>query len=206
MLIDILASERKPVGSTRTDVGSLVDLIGDEAPSPASGTNGSASTGPSTQDLLADIFGSNNDMTPSASSAQSKSNGNGNANADILSLFNSSSTPSAPTTQTRQTQPSRATPSNALFDMSDPTPTAAAPAPAAPAPPPQQRHQLQSYPAYEKHGLKITLTPRTAPGQPGMVQILARFTSTDGAQAVNFQVAVPKVSSRNPNLYQRGCC
>jgi AP-1 complex subunit gamma-1 len=56
--------------------------------------------------------------------------------------------------------------------------------------------QLQSYPAYEKNGLKITLTPKISPTQPGVVQILARFTATEGIQGVNFQVAVPKVSAQ----------
>jgi len=76
-----------------------------------------------------------------------------------------------------------------------PPPQAQAPAPkAAPAPAPQQP-QLQSYPAYEKNGLKITLTPKTSPAQAGVVQILARFTSSQSVENVNFQVAVPKVSS-----------
>ncbi|KAI9639440.1 adaptin N terminal region-domain-containing protein [Dioszegia hungarica] len=185
------ASERKPVGSTRTDVGSLVDLIGDEAPSAGGpATNGSTS-GPSTHDLLADIFGSSSDSTPAASSA---TGGSSNANADILSLFGSSSSTPA-TSGPPPRQPAQSSGSNSLFDLGDSSssaPPAPTPAPAPAPAPTQQRQQLQSYPAYEKHGLKITLTPRTAPGQPGMVQILARFTSSEGAQGVNFQVAVPK--------------
>jgi len=72
-------------------------------------------------------------------------------------------------------------------------PPAAAPAPT-PAPKAPAQQQLQSYPAYEKNGLKITLTPKTSPAQAGVVQILARFTSTQSVENVNFQVAVPKVS------------
>jgi AP-1 complex subunit gamma-1 len=80
------------------------------------------------------------------------------------------------------------------------SPSAASPPPQAPAPkaapaPAPQQPQLQSYPAYEKNGLKITLTPKTSPAQAGVVQILARFTSTQSVENVNFQVAVPKVSS-----------
>lgn len=71
-------------------------------------------------------------------------------------------------------------------------PPQAAPAVAAAAQP--AKAQLQSYPAYDKNGLKITLTPKVSPAQPGVVQILARFTSTQSVDSVNFQVAVPKVS------------
>lgn len=75
-------------------------------------------------------------------------------------------------------------------------PPQAAPAPAVTAQPPKQ--QLQTYPAYDKNGLKITLTPKVSPTQPGVVQILARFTSTQQVDSVNFQVAVPKVSFDAP--------
>jgi AP-1 complex subunit gamma-1 len=63
------------------------------------------------------------------------------------------------------------------------------------------RSVLQQYTAYEKNGLKITLTPKTNPSQPGMVQILVRFTSSasDTLENVNFQAAVPKV--RHPRSY-----
>jgi AP-1 complex subunit gamma-1 len=76
--------------------------------------------------------------------------------------------------------------------------TSSAPSAAAPASQPA-KPQLQSYTAYEKNGLKITLTPKVNPAQQGMVQILARFTATgDGVRNVNFQAAVPKVSPPKP--------
>jgi hypothetical protein len=194
-------SERKPVGSTRTDKDSIVDLIGDDSGSaPSAGSNGISvpTTGPSTQDLLADIFGTGGDepvsapvppagSTPAAASARS-------ANADMLSLFSSSAPTSA-----ASAAPSVASQSGALFDMmggpsSAPPPQAQAPTQVQPSVGAGAKPQLQSYPAYEKNGLKITLTPKVSPTQPGVVQILARFTATEGVQGVNFQVAVPKVS------------
>jgi len=54
------------------------------------------------------------------------------------------------------------------------------------------RQQLSSYTAYEKNGLQITLTPRVSSTQPGVVQILARFTAAEKVEGINFQVAVPK--------------
>ncbi|ORX36765.1 adaptin N terminal region-domain-containing protein [Kockovaella imperatae] len=164
-------SERKPVGSTRTDKDTIVDLIGDDTSAPA--VNGNSS-GPSTQDLLADIFGSSStEETPAASSAPSRS-----ANADIMSLFNTSAAPASSST------------SASLFDMTTPPPATSS-TPAAPASAPV-KPQLQSYPAYDKNGLKITLTPRVSPTQPGVVQILAKFTAAEQVESVNFQVAVPK--------------
>ena len=183
-------SERKPVGSTRTDKDSIVDLIGDNDTTVTPPSNG-ASSGPSTHDLLADIFGSSS-SEPATTSAPVPQR---SAASDIMSLFDSSPAPSAPSASA----PSASSGSGSLFDMVSPSvtsPPPQAPVPkAAPAPAPQQP-QLQSYPAYEKNGLKITLTPKTSPAQAGVVQILARFTSTQSVENVNFQVAVPKVSLR----------
>lgn len=195
-------SERKPVGSTRTDKDSIVDLIGDDSGSaPSAGSNGISvpTTGPSTQDLLADIFGTGGDESgsapvPPAGSAPAAAPAR-SANADILSLFSSSGPTSA------ASAPAVASQSGALFDMMGGPSSAPPPQAQAQAQAPVQssvgagaKPQLQSYPAYEKNGLKITLTPKVSPTQPGMVQILARFTATEGVQGVNFQVAVPKVS------------
>ena len=180
-------SERKPVGSTRTDKDSIVDLIGDDStPTP---TSNGASSGPSTHDLLADIFGTgSSDPQPSSSSTSAAPQRS--AASDIMSLFDSvpaSTTSSAPAAQS----------SGSLFDMVTPSSTASPPpqaAPVAPAAAQPPKQQLQTYPAYDKNGLKITLTPKVSPAQPGVVQILARFTSTQAVDSVNFQVAVPKVS------------
>lgn len=183
-------SERKPVGSTRTDKDSIIDLIGDDSASPATAR---ASSGPSTQDLLADIFGGSDASGSAATGAPSAGAAAParSANADILSLFDSS--PSPASASAPAPQPS----GNALFDLgtASASSSSAAPAPAAAAPAPA-RAQLQSYTAYEKNGLKITLTPKAAPGQAGVVQVLARFTAQDQVDGVNFQVAVPKVGRR----------
>ncbi|WVQ99305.1 hypothetical protein IAU59_006437 [Kwoniella sp. CBS 9459] len=186
-------SERKPVGSTRTDKDTVVDLIGDDsAPSTANG-NG-ASSGPSTQDLLADIFGTGAaDMSPSPSgSGASAAQTPRSAAADIMSLFDSTPAPASAASPPPVSGNANAN-AGSLFDLVTPsasTPAAAAPVPAAQPP----KAQLQSYPAYDKNGLKITLTPKVSPTQPGVIQILARFTSTAGEaiSGVNFQVAVPK--------------
>lgn len=72
-----------------------------------------------------------------------------------------------------------------------------------------QKAQLQSYTAYEKNGLKITLTPKTAPspnGQQTMVQILARFTASETVEGVGFQVAVPRVSPCTYHIIGRLLC
>ena len=197
MLILAAVSERKPVGSTRTDKDTVVDLIGDDsAPSPA--LNGGAAAGPSTQDLLADIFGSSGgDDAASNPTAAIPAVPRQSATADIMSLFGSSGTPSA-----KSPPPTSITPtSGSLFDMvtpatsSSPVSTPALAAPQNTSAPAQTRSQLQSYPAYDKGGLKITLTPRASPTQPGKIQIMARFTASEKVSGVNFQVAVPKVSN-----------
>jgi AP-1 complex subunit gamma-1 len=182
-------SERKPVGTTRTDKDTVVDLIGDDLSAP---TPQAASSGPSTQDLLADIFGSSSmDTVASAPTPGAPSR---SANDDIMSLFGGSSS----TASAASPPPAAAPANNSLFDLVSPSASTAAPVPAQQAhqapPPAAAKAQLQSYPAYDKHGLKITLTPRVSPTQPGVVQILARFTASESVETVNLQVAVPKVS------------
>ena len=175
-------SERKPVGSTRTDKDTVVDLIGDDIATPVA--NGSS--GPSTQDLLADIFGSSEDT----SSAVAPATLSRTANSDIMSLFITSSQPATQSNGANGTLFDMASPASSSTPAPAPAPTQAAPAASAGT----SRTQLQSYPAYDKHGLKITLTPKVSPIQPGVLQILARFTTTEQVEGVNFQVAVPKVS------------
>lgn len=171
-------SERKPVGSTRTDKDTVVDLIGDESSTPTIPNGGAAVNGPSTHDLLADIFGSSgSDATPSAPSTAPRQS----ATTDIMSLFNATSPPMT------SPPPSAPPATNPMFDLV----SAGASTTTSVAQPPKA--QLQTYTAYDQNGLKITLTPKVSPTQPGMVQILARFTSTVQAEGVNFQVAVPKV-------------
>lgn len=148
-----------------------------------------ASSGPSTQDLLADIFGSSSmDPTPAASAPAQPAR---NANADIMSLFSST-----PSTSTQTPAPPVQSSSGSLLDMVSPATTSASPAQpqASATAQPAAKSQLQGYTAYEKNGLKITLTPRVSPTQPGVVQVLARFIATEAVQGINLQVAVPKVS------------
>ncbi|WVQ72600.1 hypothetical protein IAR50_002158 [Cryptococcus sp. DSM 104548] len=182
-------SERKPVGSTRTDKDMIVDLIGDDSAPNTAGV--AAPTGPSTQDLLADIFGSSSEVaSPGAATTGQAPKSAAN---DIMSLFDAS--PASPPVSAPNGG------GGSLFDLVSPSSTPAppsAPSPipakapaAAPAPP---KAQLESYPAYDKNALKITLTPKVSPTQPGVVQVLARFTASGGEviENVNLQVAVPK--------------
>ena len=124
-----------------------------------------------------DIFGGSSDTTPAQPSAPTASQKS--TVDDILGLFGStSSTP---------------TPAPA------PTPPAASPFASSPsaAPPPQPAApKLQSYIAYDKNELHVTLTPQTSPQRPGVVNVLARFQvkGANMATGLNFQVAVPRVS------------
>lgn len=151
--------------------------MGDEsAPAPSRG----AATQQSTQDLLADIFGTSNDEArPAAAAGKSSVN-------DILGLFGSTSL-SSPQSNSPAPSPSMYTPSTQA-DLFSSAPAAPAPAPAAPP-------ALETATAYEANGLKITLTPAKDAARPNVVNVLARFTSTNGEtiEGVNFQAAVPKV-------------
>lgn len=186
-------SEKRNVGSTRADKDSLVDLMGDEgatvdasAATPASSQN--------THDLLADIFGDSGPASAPATTPKASNPVN-----DIMSLFgNSSSASSAPSPlndlsslgngldsmASAQKAPSVSPVSTGPSAASSATAVAAAP----------QKPSMQSYPAYDKNGLNITLTPRVNPNSPGMVQILAKFTASgsQSIEGVNFQAAVPK--------------
>lgn len=205
----IEVSERKPVGSTRTDKD-IIDLIGGDDSAPSSAA--APSTGPSTHDLLADIFGSSSDLSgePASTSTPSSAAPKRSAAADIMSLFDSTPTSPPPSGPPATSTAASGSGSGSLFDLVTPAASAPAPTPAfaptAAAPQQQaQRQQLQSYPAYDKNGLKITLTPKVSPTQPGVVQILARFTAGQKVEGVNFQVAVPKVSwvSENNPFFER---
>jgi AP-1 complex subunit gamma-1 len=74
------------------------------------------------------------------------------------------------------------------------------PQPQPQAQPSAPRPQLAAYSAYEKNGLKITLTPQTNPAKPGYINILARFQvmGASAANGLSFQAAVPKVSVTPP--------
>ncbi|GAA5866099.1 hypothetical protein JCM8547_000597 [Rhodosporidiobolus lusitaniae] len=181
-------SEKRPVGSLRRDKDALLDLMGDENTSPTSAT-APAVQQQTTQDLLADIFGTG-DAAPSApSSATSPTAATpGSAVNDIMSLFGSTSLSPQPTGA------SASPASNDLFSALSSTPsTAPSPSPT-PAPAPQQPAGPQPHEAYNRNGLRITLTPIRDQNNRNVVNILAKFTSVSGGavDGVNFQAAVPK--------------
>ena len=162
------------------------DLLGDDIVS--SGSQGAVNVQTpvvpqNSQDLLAEIFGSGAPSTssPAPTPAPAKSSVN-----DILGLFGS--TPSAPSPSPA---PSATAAASASLFASTPSPPQPQPTPAASAAP-----RLQSYTAYDKNELRITLTPQVNAQRPGMVNILVRFqvTGANAASNINFQAAVPKVS------------
>ncbi|ELU44101.1 gamma-adaptin [Rhizoctonia solani AG-1 IA] len=178
-------SERRSVGSTRTDKDSLLDLMGDETTPAAAAPPAQSNT-----DLLADLFGGGGAAPAPAAPAPQK-----NSIQDILGLFDSTPV----TTATPPPAPMPTTNGGGLGGLFDSTPS---PAPAAPAPKPvtptsaPAQAPVQNRPtflAYDKNGLKVTLAPQVLPSKPGMVQIQARFEATSGpVQGVTFQVAVPR--------------
>ncbi|EAU90530.1 gamma-adaptin [Coprinopsis cinerea okayama7 len=181
-----VVSEKKPVGSTKATEG---DLLGDDiaaTPTIANGQTGASAQ--SNQDLLAEIFGSSS--TPAApSTSTSPPPPQKQGIQDILGLFDSTpstgppATPSVPPSFPPTPATATAAPPSSAFNL------VSAQAPATPSAP-----KLTAYTAYEKNGLKITLTPQTSPTKPGIVMILARFQVTGGSAAtgITFQAAVPK--------------
>ncbi|BGP02959.1 AP-1 complex subunit gamma-1 [Rhodotorula toruloides ATCC 204091] len=177
-------SEKRPVGSLRRDKDALLDLMGDEAASPTTAGAMPAAQQQTTQDLLADIFG-NGDSTPASAAPQATAPASSGVN-DIMSLFGSTSLSPQPTGASA----SSATPSASsdLFSAMSTTPAAPSPAPAAsPAPSGPTAHE-----AYNRNGLRITLTAVRDSNNRNVANILAKFTSTQLVSGVNFQAAVPK--------------
>ncbi|KZT43114.1 Adaptor protein complex AP-1 gamma subunit [Sistotremastrum suecicum HHB10207 ss-3] len=177
-------SENRKVGSTRTDKDAVTDLLGDETLSSShSAPEPTAQSAQSTQDLLSEIFGggsSTSTAPPPATRAKSTID-------EITSLFAASpvanQAPAAPA----------AAPTNNQFSSLAGLPSQ----PSQPPPPPRP-----SYTAYEKNGLKITLTPQTSAAKPGVVNILVRFqiTGDTPASGVNFQAAVPKGATETQQM------
>ncbi|KAI0078671.1 Adaptor protein complex AP-1 gamma subunit [Panus rudis PR-1116 ss-1] len=161
-----VVSENKPVGSVQPSKDG--DLLGDDissTPSAAAPNGSAAALAQSNQALLAEIFGSSD--TSTSTSTSSPAQPARTTAQDILGLFDS--TPAAPS----------------------PQPAAAAPVvPVQPQQPALPR--LVAYPAYDKNGLRISLTPQ--PRQPGVVDIQVRFHASGNIPAadINFQAAVPK--------------
>lgn len=206
-------NEKRAVGSTRSDKDALLDLMGDEMPAGgASGGISNGSTQPTssssnTQDLLADIFGGGGDASSSTTApAQWKQQSSVN---DIMDLFGSASVSGGGSGAASASASGSASGNNGLGDldifgsssgsmssMSTSTPAPKPPTPA-PAPTPSSSSSssaLRPYTAYEKQGLKITLTPKPNPNRPDIINILAEFTSTATADITNvsLQAAVPK--------------
>lgn len=214
-------SEKRAVGSTRKDKDALLDLMGDDPESSVDGAagggglNGRGDAPQTTQDLLADIFGGGGmGDTPataaSPSNAASPSGGGGGKSSmqDIMGLFGADASSASSNTAAgagglggMASPPPRASTGSGsgldgldmLGGLGSPSsanaqPAAAAPAAAASAP------ASQAYTAYDKNGLKITLTPTVSPARPEIVNIVAKFNATGGrsVQGVNFQAAVPK--------------
>lgn len=206
-------SEKRAVGSTRRDKDALLDLMGDEGASPSGGAGQSSNGGSrgepqkTTQDLLADIFGGGDQETSNtpAQSSQSKS-----SVQDIMGLFGNDSAPATGSASGMAglSSPQKNASAGGLDDLdllgmgstssssaqratSPPQRTATSPSLAVSSSAPSG---AQAYIAYDKNGLKITLTPNVNASRPEIVNITARFQTTDGraVQAVNFQAAVPK--------------
>jgi AP-1 complex subunit gamma-1 len=158
------------------------DLLGDDlVAAPAASVN-SVGSGRTNEDLLADIFGSS---APSAAAPSGTSNGASDTKSkvdDILSLFGPTPTTSS---AAPSSSPATTIPAQSAFSLAQTQ--------SPPPPPPASR--LIAFTAYEKNGLRITLTPQTSAAKPGYISIQARFQTT-GASAVTglvFQAAVPRV-------------
>lgn len=156
----------------------MIDL--DDAPTATTSMNGQKAA----QGDLASIFG----LSSGSASQSSGSEGKPQKSAidDILGLFDSSAGNNQTTPVNLSTLPTQPpTTTSSLFDA---TPPAAAQ-------PPPTLSRFSAYTAYEKHDLKITLTPQVIAGKPGVVNILAKFQviGSTPASGLNFQAAVPKV-------------
>ncbi|KAI0322807.1 gamma-adaptin [Amylostereum chailletii] len=182
-----IVSENKPVGSTTT----VDDLLGgDDIPTSQTSAPTSAIQGGGSG-LFEELFGGSPSTSAASTSAASPGAALSPAAAqkkavdDILGLFDSTPSPSLPSTSS----PAPAS----LFVSSSPAPTPS-PAPPPQAPPQPAAPKLPSYTAYDKNELLITLTPQTSAQRPGVVMILARFQAKSAVPAIglNFQVAVPK--------------
>ncbi|CAD6564320.1 MAG: clathrin associated protein complex large subunit [Cyphobasidiales sp. Tagirdzhanova-0007] len=172
-------SEKRAVGSTRVDKDSLLDLGGDDsAPSPVVPQNAQ-----STQDLLADIFGSGPAEASSMPARPVRSNVN-----DIMSLFGGGDSMLGASSSKPSDTSASNIPNDIFSSPSFPSSTPTTTVSAAPA----------SISAFTSpiSGLVISFTPSKDVSKPNIVNVTARFSSspsTSGAiSGVSFQAAVPK--------------
>jgi AP-1 complex subunit gamma-1 len=161
-----------------------------ETPLATGGPGGAPQAPQNTQDLLLEIFGGGGDATAASPPPQQKSKVE-----DIMSLFgNGASASPAPAPGPGQSASALLAGLGSL-GSSPPAPSfipsASPPPPAAAAP----ASTGTAYPAYDKNGLVITLTPQTSKAHPGLVAVVAKFIVSGGLPASNltFQAAVPKV-------------
>jgi AP-1 complex subunit gamma-1 len=164
-----------------------VDLFNDEAPAAAgSPPNGQPTTN---EEFLTEIFG--NSSSPNPPTVSSPMQTQKSTVEDILGLFGSS----APATVASPTQALPSNPASAFSLPQTQTPPASQP-PVAP--------RLTSYSAYDNNELKVTLTPQTVVGRPGVINILARFqvVGMNPVTGLNFQAAVPKVTSGRSSVIE----
>lgn len=145
-----------------------------------------------TQDLLADIFGSSNDEVPAAAAAAAPTAGRPQASAvdDIMGLFGGTSLSPQPTGASSATQDLFSSLGGGASPQAPSLAPAAAPA-RAPVPTPSAPQPIE---AYNANGLRITLTAQRDNANKSVCNILAKFTTTasGGCSNVNFQAAVPK--------------
>lgn len=210
-------NEKRAVGSTRSDKDALLDLMGDEMPGSggangngnavaASSSSSSSQQQQNTHDLLADIFGGGGGGGGDSSAAarpQQPSSVN-----DILDLFGNASVSGGGAPAAAMSPPPPSSSTSGLADMdifgggagAGTSASASKAAPAAPAamtsPPPQQppssSSAIRPYTAYDKQGLKVTLTPKPNPSRPEIINILAEYTSSADIENLSLQAAVPK--------------
>ncbi|RDB20922.1 AP-1 complex subunit gamma-1 [Hypsizygus marmoreus] len=196
-----VVSENKPVGSTQSKDA---DLLGDEIVSTP--TPGQQKPVTNNHDLLAEIFGSSAPTPTQAGASSSPPPPSQRTTVDdILGLFGTSTNLTTPAAASTPPTPAFVTPAaTSAFSL----PQSQSQSPPAPAQPPAAAPRLPSYTAYDKHELKITLTPQTSAAKPGIVMILARFqvSGANVATGLNFQAAVPKsqqlqmLPMSNPNI------
>ncbi|WFD05387.1 clathrin associated protein complex large subunit [Malassezia vespertilionis] len=171
-------NETKPVGSTRPDQDSLLDLAAD--PTAAVAAQPAVATKQSTQDLLADIFGSTAAAPPKS--------GNNNNNA----LFGSSAASGAGVQEATSSLASLD-----IFGGQESLPQTNAPffeaMPVSNADP--------GYSIYGNHGLRISFT--ASKDGPEKTVILAHFAATAHVSNIWFQAAVPKTQKLHMHLLSK---
>lgn len=161
-------SSSTPAASSAGDL--LLDLMGDATPSAPSAQP--SKVGPSSNDLLSDIFGSSSNSATSASTDAPPPPPTKSANQNIMDLFASSNpNPTAP-------PPSS---SAGLGDVLGPSST------------PAGSLGIDPIEAYNKGPLRLTFQPVSKDG-PGTSVIQAKFTNSGSSSisGLNLQVAVPK--------------